>query len=162
MGCTKSELREISLEDTNLEEEQTEEKEIGIYVYVCGAVVKPGVYELPEGSRVYEAIRAAGGFTEAASEYTVNQAEILQDEMKVYIPTGEELEAQTKTGSGKVNINTAMKSELMELPGVGEAKADQIMQYREEHGTFKKIEDIMSIPGIKEGLFEKIKPYITV
>ena len=161
-GCQSKELEEIPLEDIVLVENQTEERETHIYVFVCGAVVRPGVYELEEGSRVFEAIEAAGGFTKEASKNMVNQAEILKDEMKVYVPTQKEVEVQNETDSGKININTAAKSELMELPGVGEAKADQIIQYREAHGSFRQIEDIMSISGIKEGLFEKIKEYITV
>ena len=85
-----------------------------------------------------------------------------QDEMKIYIPTIEELKNQSEVGEGKININTASKEILMGLPGVGESKAEQIISYREKQGLFKCIEDIMSISGIKEGLFEKIKEYITV
>ena len=161
VGCSDSDLEEITLESTEAAEVQ-EEDLTEIYVYVCGAVAKPGVYELQEGSRVFEAVKAAGGFTKDAAEEAVNQAEILQDEITLYIPTAEEVLSQTEAEDGKININQATKSELMELPGVGEAKALQIIAYREQHGEFQQIEDIMLISGIKEGLFEKIKEYITV
>ena len=81
--------------------------------------------------------------------------------MRIYIPSVEELKQQEES-SDKININTASKTQLMELPGVGEAKAKQIVSYRETHGRFQKIEDIMLISGIKEALFEQIKEYITV
>ena len=133
-----------------------------IYVFVCGAVKNPGVYELTQGSRAFEAIVAAGGFAEDAAENEVNQAEILKDEMKLYIPTWQEFERQQEEESDKININKASQADLMTIPGVGEAKANQIIQYREENGSFQNIEDIMLISGIKEGLFNKIKDYIKV
>ena len=162
MGCAQTEWEEIALEESTIVEEAIQEAEDRIYVYVCGAVKFPGVYELLQGSRVFEAIQAAGGFLGEAAENEVNQAEILKDEMKLYIPTLQDLEEQKKTEAGKVNINIATKEELMTLPGVGESKANQIIQYREDCGKFQSIEDIMMISGIKEGLFNKIKDYITV
>ena len=161
-GCVDSDLEEISLESETLQEVTKEDNQTEICVFVCGAVNDAGVYMFREGSRIFEAIEAAGGFSEDAAEEALNQAEVLQDEMKLYVPTVEELQSQSESTDGKVNINTATKDELMELPGVGEAKAMQIISYRETHGLFTKIEDIMSISGIKEGLFEKIKEYITV
>lgn len=161
-GCADSELEEIALETPASGEIQEEIAHTEIYVFVCGAVKNPGVYAMSEGERVVEAINAAGGFLENAAKDVWNQAEILQDEMKIYIPTIEEIEKQSEVGAGKLNINTASKEDLMGLPGVGEAKAKQIISYRESHGMFKSIEEIMSISGIKEGLFEKIKEYITV
>jgi len=161
-GCADSELEEISLESDSSMDLRIENDQTKIYVYVCGAVMNPGVYALQEGSRVFEAVQAAGGFSADAAEEAVNHAEILQDEMRLYVPTKAEQEAQLEVESSKVNINTASKAELMELPGVGEAKAAQIISFREKNGAFKQIEDIMSISGIKEGLFEKIKEYITV
>lgn len=160
-GCTSTEWEEIPLEDTVITEEQQEIKDL-IYVFVCGAVKNPGVYELHQGSRAFEAIQAAGGFSEEAAENEVNQAEILKDEMKLYIPTWQAIEKQQEEEAGKININKASQADLMRIPGVGEAKANQIIQYREENGSFQSIEDIMLISGIKEGLFHKIKDYITV
>ena len=133
-----------------------------IFVHVCGAVQKEGVYELPTGSRVYEAIELAGGFREDAAVSEVNQAELLEDETRIYIPTTAELLQEQSKKDGKININKASKEELMTLPGVGESRADSIIQYRTEQGAFKRIEDIMQISGIKEALFDKIKELIKV
>lgn len=154
--------------------------EEGIYVYICGAVNNPGVYELPFGSRVFEGIEAAGGYRIDADEEYMNQADILSDGDKMRVPTREESEGQiaspgienanTGTGTGnagsgqngKININTASKDELMSLTGIGSARAEAILQYRQEHGTFQTIEDIMQVSGIKESSFEKIKEEICV
>ena len=162
VGCADSELEEIALETSDSGEVQEEIVRTEIYVFVCGAVRNPGVYAMSEGDRVVEAINAAGGFLDDAAKEAWNQAELLRDEKKIYVPTIEELKNQSEVGEGKININTASKEVLMGLPGVGESKAEQIISYRENHGLFKCIEDIMSISGIKEGLFEKIKEYITV
>lgn len=162
-GCSQS-TEQIALE--SVEEEQTMEEESeaqdSIFVFVCGAVRNAGVYELPAQSRVFEAVQMAGGFSEDAAVSHINQAEVLEDETRLYIPTMNEITEEQSQSDGKVNINTAAKEELMTLPGVGEAKAALIIQYREEHGSFQKVEDIMNISGIKEGLFGKIKDYIKV
>ena len=163
IGCGKEAATELSLEQIESElEAEDDQVKSSIFVYVCGAVVSEGVYELPAGSRVYEAIREAGGFSEEAAVSHINQAEILEDETRIYVPTMEEVQSEIESGGGKVNLNTASKEELMTLPGVGESKADLIIRYREEHGKFRQIEDVMNISGIKEGLFEKIKENITV
>lgn len=133
------------------------EKTGEIVVYVCGAVKKPGVYHLPKGTRIQDAIEQAGGFAEGADETSQNLAALLEDEMQLTVPF-----INTEGQSKKVNLNTADKEELMTLPGVGDSKAESILQYRKENGRFRKIEDIMEIPGIKEGMFEKIKDDITV
>lgn len=170
-GCQKKEQPTLQLEEIPLEEEQTkeEEKEIPretIFVYVCGAVGKEGVYELPAGSRVYEAVEKAGGFAENAAVTSVNQAALVKDEQQLYIPTEEEMESAAfrveSEKDGRVNLNSATKEELMTLPGIGEAKAESIVKYREERGAFQSIEDIQQITGIKSGVFEKIKEFITV
>ncbi len=162
-GCSRS-TEQIALE--SVEEEQTveEESEVqdSIFVFVCGAVKNAGVYELPAQSRVFEAVQMAGGFSEDAAVSHINQAEVLEDETRLYIPTLNEITEEQSGDDGKVNINTAAKEELMTLPGVGAAKAALIIRYREEHGSFQKVEDIMNISGIKEGLFGKIKDYIKV
>ena len=135
-------------------------------VQVSGAVKKPGIYELPMGSRVYEVIEMAGGLTEDADESSLNQAAKLTDEQKIVVLTHAEAEAQmqqaTEEQSSLVDLNTATQEELMTLTGVGESKAKAIIVYRKEHGNFTKIEDIMNISGIKEGAFNKIKNDITV
>ena len=163
IGCSRS-TEQIALESAEGEQTVEEESETqdSIFVFVCGAVRNAGVYELPVESRVFEAVRAAGGFSEDAAVSHINQAEVLEDETRLYIPTMNEVTEEQSVDDGKVNINTAAREELMTLPGVGEAKAALIIQYREENGSFQKVEDIMNISGIKEGLFGKIKDYIKV
>lgn len=170
VACRKGERENISLEqieegaiDEDIEEntERTEDVEY-IFIYVCGAVNCAGVYELPSGSRVYQAIEVAGGLREDADVKSINQAEIVEDEECIYVPViGESPEMESEE-SGKININKASKEELMTLPGVGESRAEGIIKYREDVGAFQNIEDIMQVSGIKEGLFEKIKDLITI
>lgn len=160
-----------------------------IYVHICGAVVNPGVYALDTGSRVFEGIKAAGGFSEEACEDYVNQAKVLQDGQRLIIPTLEEAEAVKDAGAyqeswrvdaleaeqsaageaasvgntdGLININTADESELSSIDGIGAGKAAAIVKYRQENGNFQSIQDIMKVSGIKEGTYEKIKDKITV
>lgn len=152
------------------------------YVYVCGAVARPGVYPLYAGMRVFEALELAGGFTEEADTEWLNQAETLRDGERLCVYTREETrllrEEQDVSGmnpqqepsgpgsagqsDGKVNLNTADREQLMTLPGIGEARADAIIQYRTERGAFASIEEIQNISGIKGAVFSKIKDQITV
>lgn len=183
-GCTtqnEDNLETLSLEekeDSIIQEEnieQTEETDQGsnkdtIFVYVCGAVEVPGVYELKTGARVYEALVYAGGLKKDAAKESVNQAKLLTDGEQIYIPTQSEADQMKLnqdfssgiTSDGKVNINTATKEELMTLNGIGESRADSILSYREEHGLFSTEKDLMNVEGIKEGVFQKIKDSITV
>lgn len=145
-----------------------------IYVYVCGQVSRPGVYALKSGSRIYEAVEAAGGLLDGAEQTYVNMAQKLEDQMQVYVPSKEEVLSGTiplpqnsggKAGETevlKVNINTASLEELDALPGIGASKAGDIVAYRKTHGNFSSIEDLMNIPGIKSGIFDKIKDFVTV
>lgn len=175
-GCQKEETVFHDISEEELEEKGVSgdedgmekdgiEKE-GIFVHVCGEVVHPGVYELKAGSRVYEAVKAAGGMSENAAQNFLNQAEILEDGQQIYVPSEEEISdtdsENGRTDDGKVNLNQASKEQLMTLPGVGEAKADAIIRYRSEKGNFRSIEEIMEIEGIKEGVFKKIEDWITV
>lgn len=163
IGCRNDEHSEISLTEVeDVEAEDTVEEADTIFVYVCGAVRYEGVYELPSDCRVYEAIAKAGGFREDAATSAINQAEVLKDAARLYVPTVAEAEVLQEAEAGKVNLNKASKEELMSLPGVGASRADSIIQYREQQGAFQSIEDIMQISGIKEGLFEKIKELITI
>ena len=140
-----------------------------IFVYICGAVRSPGVYELPRGSRVFSAVEAAGGMTEEADSRLLNQAGILEDGQQITVYTKAEAEslpsqeqsARSET-AGKVNLNTASMESLMTLPGIGEAKARAILNYREEQGGFQSIEEIQQVEGIKEKVYEKIKEQIEV
>lgn len=153
-----------------------------LFVHICGEVVNPGVYELPAGSRIFEAVEEAGGFTLEAEKGYVNLAQQLEDGYKIRIPAiGEEPETepeqypgiqtgqpailqsvQAGTDSGLVDINRADKTELCTLPGVGESRAESIISYREKNGGFSRIEDIMKVEGIKEGMFAKMKDKICV
>lgn len=161
-----------------------------LFVHICGEVMRPGVYELPEGSRVYEAVEEAGGFTQDAAADYVNLAYILEDGWKIEIPSWENLETDGEgkgngvssgisadagwtgngtgdfgsdaSGDGLVDINTATKQELITLPGVGESRAESIISYRENNGGFSRIEDIMKVEGIKDGMFAKMKDKICV
>ena len=160
-----------------------------IFVYVCGAVNTPGVYELEAGARLYEAIARAGGVREDGAEESINQAQAVSDGERLYIPTDEEvrqgLDAYLLSGSaggdaaagsqsavpggpsgssagGKVNINTASREELKTLNGIGDTRAGSIIVYRESNGPFGSIEDLMKVEGIKEGVFNKLKDDITV
>lgn len=163
-------------EDSEGDSSQKDSRDEPIYVFVCGAVQAPGVYALEQGARVYEALILAGGMiSEGAAEY-VNQAQPLVDGEQIYIPTKEEVQQGTagekkdlfiKTeedteNDSKVNINTATEEGLKSIPGIGDTRAKSIIQYREENGGFQTIEDLMNVPGIKKGVFEKLKDSITV
>jgi competence protein ComEA len=138
-----------------------------IRVHVSGAVRQPDVYELPAGCIVKDAVEAAGGPTDSADLDGVNLAVELRDQQQVYVPRQGEVIPMSSTlgggtASGPVNINTATAAELETLPGIGPKTAETIVEYREANGPFKAIEDIMNVPGIGEGTFEKIKDGITV
>lgn len=132
-----------------------------IYVHVCGQVRQPGVVTLPDGSRAWEAVEAAGGLTEEAQEAAVNLAAALRDGEKLYIPGEGESMPEASDGS-LINLNTADADRLQTLPGIGESRAADILSYRERQGGFRTIEEIMQVPGIKESIFEKIRDKITV
>ena len=115
-----------------------------------------------KASRIWDAIQAAGGTTPEAREEALNQAEHVVDGQTIYVPAREEETTESLTSDGRININAASKEEWMTLPGIGESKAETILEYRKEHGAFQSIEDLMNIPGIKEGVFNKIKEQIKV
>ena len=162
-----------------------------IYVDVCGAVANPGVFQLAAGSRVFQAIEAAGGYLPEAAQTCVNRAGVLTDGQQLYILTQEEMERQGldpaemsgasdgqmngSAGTGqntgmtaqvqqdnRININIADEAQLTTLTGIGATRAQAIIAYREENGPFAAIEDIMNVQGIKEGTFAKIKDEIVV
>ena len=179
-----------------------------IFVDVCGAVVNPGVYELDEGARIFQAVEAAGGYLPEAAINYLNRARSIGDGQQIYVPTekevSEELELAMakvpealndgdKSGSSgleeiqgssvenpsgtverdtgsfgdgagddpRINLNTADAGQLSTLSGIGQSKAEAIISYREEHGDFASIEEIMNVEGIKEGTFSKIKDKIS-
>lgn len=160
----------ISDKTEEAESESTVTEEVSkasmICVFICGAVESEGVYYVPDGSRVNDVLTEAGGFSPDASTSAVNLAGTVSDGDRIYIPReGEELpETMTQAGDisrGLVNINTAGKEELMTLPGVGETRAEEIIRYREQHGGFTQVEDLMNVNGIKEGTFNKLKDKVT-
>lgn len=140
--------------------------EHGICVYVCGAVREPGVVELAEGSRAEDALRAAGGFAEDAKEDYVNLAAKLEDGQKLYFPNQAEAEMpalpEQSGQEGLVNINTADISQLTTLPGIGKARAGDIIAYREKNGAFQSREELKKVSGIKESVYAKLCDRIVV
>ena len=186
----KAEPSAGSTDRTELSDASSEEAKT-LVVHICGAVSAPGVYELPAGSRIIDAVEAGGGFLPEAEEACCNLAEEIVDGCQIYIMTKSEScadgQTEKKAGiqtspdsdmqttdrnvrsnsalaleNGLVNLNTADVAALMTLPGIGESRAKAIISYREQHGAFAKIEDIMKISGIKQAAFSKIKDKITV
>lgn len=145
-----------------------------VAVYICGAVRREGLYYLEPGQRVYDLVELAGGFRKHASRDCENLARTPQDGEQIRIYTRKQWRQRQNTegsSSGtaaqqeqtdRVNLNQASLEELMTLPGVGQSKAQAILDYRDTNGSFAKIEDIMQISGIKDGIFQKIKEKITV
>lgn len=146
-----------------------------LYVQVTGAVRSPGVYELPVGARVFEAVQKAGGMTDEAAAQSLNQAEELSDGQMIVLHTTEEWEkmqegnfaesvacSSEQSGDGRININTATLEQLCTISGIGQSRAQSIITYREQNGAFGSIEEIMKVSGIKEGLYEKIKDKIKI
>lgn len=164
---------ETTIEDCTVTSLSSTEDEgvVGIYVAVNGAVHNPGVYIMPEGSRICDALNAAGGLTGEADVSNLNLVNIMSDGTSIYVRSlsgdgsGKNQQFQDSKvvsgDSGLVNINSASLSELTKLPGIGEAKAKAIIAYREVNGSFEDISDLKKVSGIKDGTFEKIKDSIT-
>jgi competence protein ComEA len=149
-----------------------------IQVHVIGAVNLPGVYELPAGSRVLDAIQAAGGFTTDANDQALNLAALLEDGLQIRVLSLDSASDSDAVDSGfseqssaaniylshsqLININTATKEELESLPGIGSVTAEAIILHRNAEGPFTRIEDIQKVPGIGPAIFEDLKPLITV
>lgn len=165
---SSSKERMSAKDDTSEDSEYTDIR--GIYVYVCGAVKNPGVYTVEDGARQIVAIEAAGGMLPEACADGLNLAALVSDGERIYVPTKEEADTWSNDGqplgagvnNGLVNINTAAKEELMTLPGIGETKAQRIIEYRETHGRFFDIEALKNVPGIKSGTYDALKEFITV
>ncbi len=139
-------------------------------VDIKGAVKKPGVYEFTQGDRVTDVIGVAGGLSAEGDSTQVNMAQLVEDEMVIYIPkVGEEVQAGQATSAGGdgggagslININKATLEELQELPGIGPSKAAAIIAKRDELGSFKSIEDLKLVSGIGDKTFEKLKDLIS-
>lgn len=178
-----SAINEIAEEETKEEEQVTKEEILPkeIVVHITGAVEKEGIVRIKEGSRIIDAIEAAGGMTSEVNLERVNLAYTLKDGQKIYIPkisdtkeveyingetenymivyNGTEEDSSSNT---KININTANISQLESISGIGESTANKIIEYREKNGKFKTIEDIKNVSGIGELKYENIKDDICV
>lgn len=177
-GNISIEARDNVIENAEITEEV--EEKITIIVDVGGAVNKPGIIELPEGARVYQAIEKAGGLSQNGDLNQINQAMLLNDQDKLYIPTIEESEEELAASNnsfsdayisgghssfsndGKVNINTASQEELESLSGIGPVTANKIIDYRQLNGKFDTIENLMEVSGIGEKTFAALKDKICI
>lgn len=167
-----------------------------ISVDIKGEIQKPGIYSLPENSRIIDVITKAGGLTENANTTVINLSKKIIDEMVIIIYSNEQVEkfketkeeekiiisncikptedaltnsacinteiSESPINESKISINIATKEELMQIPGIGESKANEIIKYRQKNGQFENIEDIKNVQGIGESLFAKIKDYIAL
>ncbi|EAG3840498.1 ComEA family DNA-binding protein [Listeria monocytogenes] len=141
-----------------------------VYIDIKGAVRTPGVYKLPMDARIQDVVKIAGGLTAEADSSKLNLAEKLKDEMSIYVykkgeegPTTQGANTEeASTGSAKINLNSATKDDLQQVPGIGESKATAIIEHREKEGLFQTIEDLKNVSGIGEKTVEKLKEYLDV
>ena len=171
-GCKNDEISISSLPEDSRETIEYEETDIqdsmsfsdaSECVYLCGAIKNTGVYYFTEGQRLWEIVKEAGGLDEDADTDAINMAAVLKDGEKIRIPyIGESISENEKEDS-LIDINTANADELCTIPGIGPSRANAIIAYREEiGGRFENIEQLKEVSGIKDGSFNKIKPYICV
>lgn len=180
--------KEVSAENVEITKTEVANVSSKVYVDIKGSVKKPGVYQVPADSIVWDIVNLSGGFTKNAYTKNINLSQKVKDEMVIYVFSKSEMSKMnntvktdtacttnvinydncitteknaTETSTSLVNINTASKEELMNVSGIGASKADSIIAYRIKT-PFSKIEDIMNVSGIGESLFDKIKKYITV
>ena len=171
----QAEVAAVSKDSVSKKEVKKEEKEESleqdlITVDVKGAVKAPGIYDLPVGSRVNDAVQKAGGLTEQADSKSINLAQKVSDEALVYVPTkGEEANQQANSGASsstnkekKVNLNKASLEELKQVKGLGGKRAQDIIDHRETNGKFKSVEELKKVSGIGAKTIEKLKDYVTV
>ena len=174
-GKGEKELVKNNTESIYVEEENEEvskemivENKKKLVVEIKGQVNNPNIYYLEDGSIINDLINEAGGLTNKASINNINRAELLTDHACILIPSIDEetsnemISSSNSIKSDKININTATAEELDKLPGVGPAKAEDIISYRESNGRFKTIEELKNVKGIGESSFEKIKEKITI
>lgn len=161
--------KDVKKEEKEEKEEQVEQDLIT--VDVKGAVKSPGIYDLPVGSRVNDAVQKAGGLTEQADSKSINLAQKVSDEALVYVPTKGEEVANQQTNSGapsstskdkKVNLNKASLEELKQVKGLGGKRAQDIIDHRESNGKFKSVDELKKVSGIGAKTIEKLKDYVTV
>ena len=172
----QAEVAAVSKDSSSEKEVKKEEKEESpeqdlITVDVKGAVKSPGIYDLPVGSRVHDAVQKAGGLTEDADSKSLNLAQKVSDEALVYVPTKGEEAASQQAASGttpsiskekKINLNKASLEELKQVKGLGGKRAQDIIDHREANGKFKSIDELKKVSGIGAKTIEKLKDYVTV
>ena len=172
----QAEVAAVSKDSSSEKEVKKEEKEESteqdlITVDVKGAVKSPGIYDLPVGSRVHDAVQKAGGLTEQADGKSLNLAQKVSDEDLVYVPSKGEEAASQQTASGttpssskekKVNLNRASLEELKQVKGLGGKRAQDIIDHREANGKFKSVDELKKVSGIGAKTIEKLKDYVTV
>lgn len=172
----QTEVSAVSKDSSSEKEVKKEEKEESpeqdlITVDVKGAVKSPGIYDLPVGSRVHDAVQKAGGLTDEADSKSLNLAQKVSDEALVYVPTkGEEAASQQATSGTspstskdkKVNLNKASLEELKQVKGLGGKRAQDIIDHREANGKFKSVDELKKVSGIGAKTIEKLKDYVTV
>ena len=171
----QAEVAAVSKDSSSEKEIKKEEKEESpeqdlITVDVKGAVKSPGIYDLPVGSRVHDAVQKAGGLTDEADSKSLNLAQKVSDEALVYVPTKGEEAASQQAASGttpstskekKVNLNKASLEELKQVKGLGGKRAQDIIDHREANGKFKSIDELKKVSGIGAKTIEKLKDYVT-
>ena len=172
----QAEVAAVSKDSSSDKEVKKEEKDESpeqdlITVDVKGAVKSPGIYDLPVGSRVHDAVQKAGGLTEDADSKSLNLAQKVSDEALVYVPTKGEEAVSQQTASGttastskdkKVNLNKASLEELKKVKGLGGKRAQDIIDHRETNGKFKSVDELKKVSGIGAKTIEKLKDYVTV
>ena len=172
----QTEVAAFSKDSSSEKEMKKEEKEESpeqdlITVDVKGAVKSPGIYDLPVGSRVHDAVQKAGGLTEEADSKSLNLAQKVSDEALVYVPTKGEEAASQQVASGttpstskekKINLNKASLEELKQVKGLGGKRAQDIIDHRETNGKFKSVDELKKVSGIGAKTIEKLKDYVTV
>ena len=172
----QAEVAAVSKDSSSEKEIKKEEKEESpeqdlITVDVKGAVKSPGIYDLPVGSRVHDAVQKAGGLTDEADSKSLNLAQKVSDEALVYVPTKGDEAASQQVASGttastskdkKVNLNKASLEELKQVKGLGGKRAQDIIDHREANGKFKSVDELKKVSGIGAKTIEKLKDYVTV
>lgn len=172
----QAEVAAVSKDSSSEKEIKKEEKDESpeqdlITVDVKGAVKSPGIYDLPVGSRVHDAVQKAGGLTDEADSKSLNLAQKVSDEALVYVPTKGEEAASQQAASGttpstskekKINLNKASLEELKQIKGLGGKRAQDIIDHREANGKFKSVDELKKVSGIGAKTIEKLKDYVTV
>ncbi|MDD3306504.1 MAG: helix-hairpin-helix domain-containing protein [Acetobacterium sp.] len=161
--ATKMTIADTTALNKDVAEESGLDNNEEIMVHITGAVIKPGVVKLKQGSRLVEAIELVGGLTESAEIEALNLARKLQDEEKIHIPAiGEVPETTVASENTKININTASLEELKSLPGIGDVIAQGIIDYRDKNGGFKELEELKNVTRIGDKIFEGLADSITI